>query len=264
MQDQQHNRCVYIHKNKINGKVYVGQAKGNPKFRWGKNGKNYKSSIFFWNAIQKYGWNEFEHIVLFENLTSDEANSIEIETIAKFNSTNPSFGYNIRGGGRNGSLNELSKQKIREANLGKVVPDDIRHKISLAMKGENNPFYGKHHTKEARQKMRDSKKDISGKNNPMYGKYHSEETKEKIRQKRLGAHTSIESKLKKSNPVKCIETGKNYVSGKEAWRQTGVRDANIGRCCKGIQKTAGGLHWRFLTEEEISEFIKEILTQKEG
>lgn len=55
-----------------------------------------------------------------------------------------------------------------------------------SLSGENNPFYGKHHTKEAKQIMSDKHKDLYlGENNPMYGKHHSDETKEKIKQKNL-------------------------------------------------------------------------------
>ena len=58
-------------------------------------------------------------------------------------------------------LSEESKQKIREKHLRKVVSEETKKKIS-----EN------HH-------------DISGKNNPMFGKKHSPETIEKIKQKAL-------------------------------------------------------------------------------
>ena len=72
------------------------------------------------------------------------------------------------------------------------------------MSGKNNGFYGKHHTEETKQKLRDinngkegywrnhkitdsmkenmskNHANVSGKNNPMYGKTHSKEAKEKI------------------------------------------------------------------------------------
>ena len=44
---------VYIHKNILNGKVYVGQT-CNLSERWRNNGKNYFNSIKFYNAIKKY------------------------------------------------------------------------------------------------------------------------------------------------------------------------------------------------------------------
>ena len=64
------NYKVYIHRNKINGKVYIGITKQKPENRW-RNGKGYKQNIKFYRAIEKYGWNNFEHIVLVDNLTAE-------------------------------------------------------------------------------------------------------------------------------------------------------------------------------------------------
>lgn len=47
--------------------------------------------------------------------------------------------------------------------------------------GESNPFFGKQHTEETKQKIRDNKPDQSGANNPYFGKKHSDETKAKMR-----------------------------------------------------------------------------------
>ena len=57
---------VYIHKNILNGKVYVGQT-CNLSERWRNNGKNYFNSIKFYNAIKKYGWDNFTHEVVYSN-----------------------------------------------------------------------------------------------------------------------------------------------------------------------------------------------------
>ena len=70
---EQQKWCIYKHTNKINGKIYIGQAKGRPELRWGRKGSNYKSSVLFYRAIQKYGWNNFCHEILFNDLTEDEA-----------------------------------------------------------------------------------------------------------------------------------------------------------------------------------------------
>ena len=53
--------------------------------------------------------------------------------------------------------------------------------MSLRAKGKNNPFYGKHHTADAKRKISRATK---GKNNPMYGKHHTQETIRKISLKR--------------------------------------------------------------------------------
>ena len=65
---QNNNYCVYMHTNKINGKRYVGQTCKKPEYRW-VNGKGYKGSPHFFSAIQKYGWNNFEHQIIAEKLS---------------------------------------------------------------------------------------------------------------------------------------------------------------------------------------------------
>lgn len=87
--------CVYMHKNKINGKIYVGQTiyGDNPNFRW-KNGKGYKGNNNFWNDLQKYGWDNFEHCIIQNNLSLKEANELEKLKIAEFNAKDLKYGYN--------------------------------------------------------------------------------------------------------------------------------------------------------------------------
>ena len=90
---------IYMHKNKINGKVYIGQTCQKPEDRW-KNGAGYKSSPHFYNAIQKYGWENFEHIILEQGeWTIDEANQKEMFYIDFYQSTNREKGYNTQKGG---------------------------------------------------------------------------------------------------------------------------------------------------------------------
>ena len=87
-----------MHKNKINGKVYIGQTKQRLEHRW-DNGNGYVSCTYFYKAIQKYGWDNFEHKVLKEHLSKEEADFEEISLIAYYNSNNPKYGYNISAGG---------------------------------------------------------------------------------------------------------------------------------------------------------------------
>ena len=94
--------CIYLHRNKINNKVYIGQTKFSdyPNKRW-LNGKGYKENSSFYQDIQKYGWDNFDHIILANNLTLDESNRLEKQYIQEYNSTNPSIGYNSMPGGGN-------------------------------------------------------------------------------------------------------------------------------------------------------------------
>jgi hypothetical protein len=92
------NGRIYIHKNKINDKCYVGQTTQKPKHRWGINGIKYKESQKFYKAIQKYGWDNFEHIILPTIYhTQDELNQAEMDMIQELDSIDN--GYNISLGG---------------------------------------------------------------------------------------------------------------------------------------------------------------------
>lgn len=88
---------VYLHTNKINGKYYVGITSKSVNERW-QNGHGYCGQIFY-RAIKKYGWNNFEHEIIAEHLTKDEASEMEKALISKLNSTKN--GYNISPGGLN-------------------------------------------------------------------------------------------------------------------------------------------------------------------
>lgn len=90
---------VYCHTNKINNKKYIGQTCRSLEIRSGKNGRYYKNCIAFYNAIKKYGWNNFEHEVLFENLTKEAADRIEKILIQTFKTQDHQYGYNIQNGG---------------------------------------------------------------------------------------------------------------------------------------------------------------------
>lgn len=107
----QNNYSIYIHINKINKKVYVGQTNQKPQNRWGKNGSGYKKQNFY-KAIQKYGWNNFEHIILKTDLSQQEANLEEQKFIALYDSYNN--GYNETLGGKNRKLSNKEKIKISQ------------------------------------------------------------------------------------------------------------------------------------------------------
>lgn len=98
---------IYKHTNKINGKVYIGQTKQSPTSRW-KNGLGYsdKHNSVFSRAIKKYGWNNFDHEIIEENISSQEqANLREIFWIKHFNSYigfDNTNGYNMTLGGDSG------------------------------------------------------------------------------------------------------------------------------------------------------------------
>lgn len=125
---------VYAHINKINGKIYVGITSILPKYRW-NNGNGYVQHKKFFNAIQKYGWENFEHTILEEKLTQDQASEMECYYIKKFDSMNN--GYNCTEGGE-GCVGykhtDEAKLKMSKSRKGRKLSEDWRKHMSEAQK----------------------------------------------------------------------------------------------------------------------------------
>lgn len=145
---------VYQHISPSN-KSYIGiTCQVNYKHRW-NNGKGYSDNSYFTNAVNKYGWNNFQHIILYENLTEEEAKRMEIKLIDELQTTDRNKGYNITNGGEstNGlhhseetkkrisnklkglKKSEETKYKIGISNKGKVITEETKRKISESKKG---------------------------------------------------------------------------------------------------------------------------------
>ena len=112
-----------------NGKRYIGITSKRPNVRW-ENGFGYANGSPVRNAIDKYGWNNIEHIVLCENLTKEEACNKEIELIAQYKTNihkyGNGYGYNLTDGGEGTvghKVSEENKEKMRKQFLGKTGKD---------------------------------------------------------------------------------------------------------------------------------------------
>lgn len=218
--------CVYMHKNKINGKVYIGQTCQNPEYRW-NHGEGYKGSPRFYSAIQSYGWDNFEHLILYNNLTLSEANKIEINLITKFHSTDLSHGYNLDEGGKNKGTNEETRKK-------------------QSFSAMNRPNV----TEETKQKL----------SRISLGVKRSEETKKKMSE--AASKREQEKQGKKYIPVKCLNTNEIFPSCRAAANWCGLAGTSgICSVCKGGKQKTAGVHpvtkeklsWKYLTEEEKNE-----------
>ena len=67
---------VYMHI-APNNKKYIGITKEkNPKERWRK-GKGYWTNEHFTSAINKYGWDNIQHIILYKELTKEQKTMIK-------------------------------------------------------------------------------------------------------------------------------------------------------------------------------------------
>lgn len=210
-ENDQKKFCVYLHINKINGKIYVGQTCKVPTARW-QNGTGYRTQKHFWASICKYGWDNFEHKIVASMLTQNEANTIEKMLIEKLDTMNPNKGYNKDSGG----------------NGERFVSEETKRKISLSHIGEKNPMFGKHMSKENRE-IRSEK--WKGSNNPSIGKVGKD------------AHhiTPVYKIDKETNEILC-----RYDTINEAEQDTGASHGNIIRCCTGDRKTAAGFKWSYI------------------
>lgn len=202
-----------------NNKVYVGLTKRKPSERW-QNGKGYKSQKRISSAIAKYGWENIQHIILYDNLSYHQACEKEIEQIKFYHSTERKFGYNCSTGGEKSAIGfkhtEESKEKIKRNNsrywLGKKRNKDSVEKMRQALKGNHNRA----------------------------GKKHTESAKELNR-------------TKHSIPVIQFEGTKviqKFKSANEAETILNISNGSVTKVCKKKRKTAGGYNWQYAEEWE--------------
>jgi group I intron endonuclease len=232
---ENHVFLVYLHINKINKHVYVGITHhANPNKRWGYSGQLYTHCRKFLNAIKKYGWNNFEHIILCRT-NKERAITLERTLIAHYKRLGIS--YNIADGG------EGAQAISRETK-------ELLHKIKSA----NPPMKGKHHTPEARALIAEA-----GKNRVM-----KESTRkllqEKVWSKMKGVHREISEEARKkmsksrSFPVLQLDLEGNVIrefkSTIEADKffSNGKRQNHIADVCNGKRNTAHGYKWAYKEE----------------
>lgn len=129
---QKNKWSVYMHTNQINGKRYIGITSKAVKYRWKSDGSGYNKQPRMWNVIQKYGWENFKHEVLLQNLTFDCACKVEQFLIKYYKTRNEKYGYNMTDGGEG---------TYGVQRFGKDNPNYGNHKLA----GKNNPSYKKYY-----------------------------------------------------------------------------------------------------------------------
>lgn len=140
---------IYILKNKINNKVYIGKSV-NIIDRWYNHkskAKNANKNSYISCAIHKYGWDNFEKSII--ELIEDKSRLLDQEAywIAYYDSTNKEKGYNIL--------------KYGTDNAGIKRSEEWKTKMLERMTGKNNPNYGKEMSQEQKEKISQSLKKTS-------------------------------------------------------------------------------------------------------
>lgn len=163
------------------GKSYIGLTKDYDG-RCKQHQAEYSPCIAFLAAIKKYGWDNFIHEILVENVTLDAANILETQFIFEHQSLFPG-GYNLKSGGSSCNFSAASKSKKSEAmkRFYALHPEALERK-SASMTGRT-------HSDETKAKLRgrtmsQEHRDIIS--TYMTNRVVSEETKRKISNTKTG------------------------------------------------------------------------------
>ena len=199
---------IYMHRNKINHKVYIGetcQLKLND--RW-KNGAGYKTCSSFYNAIQKYGWDNFEHLILEQgDWTSETIAKKENYYINLYDAKNPEKGYNINDG-----YYQSVSPKANEAAVKWM---------------KQHPDFG---LARAQDMLK-------------WQKEHPEEMR-KIRQENISKATNARKRKVQCIETGVIYES----ASEAARKNPNTTQSKICMVCQGKRKTCGKLHWRYINE----------------
>ena len=134
---------IYIIKNNINNKVYVGQTIQGYKNRfWGHKHESKSIDRPLYRAFRKYGIENFHVELLEDNIPYELLDEREVYWIEYYDCVNPK-GYNISLGGFNYRTEE-ERMQMSESMKGENSP-------MFGRIGESNPFYGRHHTEESKK-----------------------------------------------------------------------------------------------------------------
>lgn len=196
---------VYVHINKANDKKYVGITSQKVEYRW-NNGKAYPNNKYFTSAIEKYGWDGFDHIVLFDKLTEQEAKDKEIELIAKWKTQDRKYGYNLSSGGC--------------GTTGFVPPPELRQLWSKIRTGT-------HRSEETKLKM--SKSTVLTRPDVM-------QKSAEAKFKKVSAFTTDGIFYKTFNSI---------VEATRELNLSNSQRVHISDCCKGKRKSCGGYIWKY-------------------
>lgn len=240
----------------------------NPNTRW-ENGSGYANNAKFYQDIEKYGWDNFEHNILASNLSKQEALTLENQLIREYccveEGYNNSYGYCVPGADGRKKLSEALKNK-------KKSPESIKKQIQTKLERSGNLAGINWLTSNSSQRVRcketgdvfcsiieaenwcsSGKVSECCKGNRAHAGRHPE-TNELLSWEFIDKNVEVTRRCeqkystKKIKKVICLETGNIYSSGSDASRQTGINLSNILRVCNGERKSAGGYHWKYWEE----------------
>lgn len=184
------NCGIYRYTNLINGKRYIGKSINITNRHYNHlsaaNNKNANKSLLE-KAIYKYGFNNFRFEVL-EYCLPEELDEREVYWIDYYKTfTNRKdklgYGYNQTEGGDSYNIGHIPWNKDKKNVYSIEQLNRISEGTKMAM---CRP--------EVKENYINNRPDFTGKNNPFYGKHHTKETKEINRQKHIETTLSKETR----------------------------------------------------------------------
>lgn len=169
------NFTVYMHVSPSN-KRYIGITSQDPKLRWA-GGSGYSDNKHFKSAIDKYGWDNFEHIIIASNLSLQAACKMESDLILRYSTMNPEKGYNHTTGGNWSSPDEETRKKLSDRRKQLVADPEFLRKLSSSLKGHTCSDQTRKKISDALKGRKISEDQLAKRR----GRKHSEETKRKMR-----------------------------------------------------------------------------------
>lgn len=224
---------IYVLKNKINGKMYVGQTV-NIKQRLKQHRTALRKQAISL-AIKKHGWYNFDKI--FFKCPMFLLDFVEKALIKIFNTISPN-GYNLNNGGHiNKKFSIESKNKMSNTHKGKKLSEETKLKISVKNTGRVV-------SQETREKLSKIHKN----------KIVTEETKKKLSLSHIGQKSWDAGRkfpefsgenCSKSKKIICIETNTVYISVTEAAKLNNIHHKRLRYCCKKFGRMVEGFHWMY-------------------
>jgi len=230
---------IYLIKNKINNKCYVGQTIRKLQYRINEHiseSIRHRDEYLIHKAIRKYGWASFEVLELENNIPIEKLNEKELYYTFKFNALTPT-GYVLRAGESNSNLmSDETRKKISISKLGDKNPSkrlDVRQKISIAKKGKKM-------SNETKEKIRQSQ----------YGKTHSEKTKLKM------SIIRKQNQFGKQNPnaksILCFDLNNNFIKKydciMDAAKELKLYQSNISNVLNNKYNRTGNYKFKYNNE----------------
>lgn len=216
---------IYKITNKINGKVYIGQTIKSLTRRWQAHiaDSTRNSSYALHRAIRKYEPASFTVEQIDSASSYQKLCKKEVFWISFYKSLSLGYNMTLGGEGRYGAHVSIeTRRKISESNKGKIVSEETKKRMSIAMTGVKHKASSKESIEKRARQLRG----------------------------RTLSHEHV-AKVAKANrkPIVCLNTGIIYESSTEAVKELGINFGHLSEVLHGHRTHTKNLV--FIFEKEV-------------